>query len=79
MTSGPTCIDQVDTSWKCAPGLFMATFESEKRMERRRRQRWWEALNREPEVIALRREMARRKQYRANHPYAGQPGLIYMR
>jgi hypothetical protein len=57
----------------------MATEESEKRMERRRRQRWREELNRQPEVIALRREIARRQRYRAKHPYAGQPGLIFMR
>jgi hypothetical protein len=54
----------------------MATIESEKRMERRRRQRWWERFNREPEVIALRREMARRQRYRQRHPYSGDtPGV----
>jgi hypothetical protein len=57
----------------------MATIESQKRSERRRNQKWWERLNRTPEVIALRREIARRQRYRAKHPYAGQPGLIYMR
>jgi hypothetical protein len=56
----------------------MATIESQKRMERRRVQRWWEELNRTPEVIALRREMARRQRYLARHPYAGQPTLAYM-
>ena len=56
----------------------MATLESEKRMERRRNQRWWEQLNRTPEVIALRREIAGRQRHRARHPYAGQPGLISM-
>ena len=56
----------------------MATLESEKRMERRRNQKWWEELNRQPEVIALRREMARRQRYLRRHPYAGQPTLAYM-
>ena len=56
----------------------MATWESEKRMERRRNQKWWEELNRQPEVIALRREMARRQRYLRRHPYAGQPTLAYM-
>jgi hypothetical protein len=56
----------------------MATRESEKRMERRRNQKWWEELNRQPEVIALRREMARRQRYLRRHPYAGQPTLAYM-
>jgi hypothetical protein len=60
----------------------MATRESEKRMERRRRQRWWEELNRQPEVIALRREIARRARYRRRHPFSGQSasirGLLYM-
>jgi hypothetical protein len=50
----------------------MATIESKKRMERRRRQRWWEQFNRDPEVIALRREIARRQRYRQRHPFAGQ-------
>ena len=36
----------------------IVTPESEARMERRRRQRWWEAFNRDPEVIALRRYLA---------------------
>jgi hypothetical protein len=54
----------------------VATIESEKRMERRRRQRWWEQLNRDPEVIALRREIARRQRYQQRHPFSGQhPGL----
>ena len=53
----------------------MATLESEKRMERRRRQRGWEEWNRQPEVITLRREIDRRQRYQAKHPYAGQPGL----
>jgi hypothetical protein len=54
----------------------MATIESEKRMQRRRRQRWWEQFNRQPDVIALRREIARRQKYRQRHPYSGQhPGL----
>ena len=35
----------------------MATLESQKRSERRRNQKSWERLNRDPEVIALRREM----------------------
>jgi hypothetical protein len=64
MTSGPMCIDQVDTSWKCGGGLFMATVESLKRMERRRRQRGREEWNRTPEVIALRREMDRCQRYK---------------
>jgi hypothetical protein len=49
----------------------MATEESQKRMECRRRQRRWEQFNREPEVIALRREIARRRRYRQRHPYSG--------
>ena len=54
----------------------MATEESQKRMDRRRRQRRWEAWNREPEVIALRREIARRRRYRQRHPYSGNaPGV----
>jgi hypothetical protein len=54
----------------------VATIESEKRMERRRRQRWWEQLNRDPEVIALRRAIAARQKYRQRHPFSGQhPGL----
>jgi hypothetical protein len=54
----------------------MATLESQKRSERRRRQRRWEQFNREPEVIVLRREMARRQRYRQRHPYSGEhPGL----
>src|SRR5215211_2124386 len=57
----------------------MATIESQKRSERQRNQKWWERLNRTPEVIALQREIARRQRYGAKHPYAGQPGLIYMR
>ena len=56
----------------------MATRESEKRMERRRTQKWWEEFNRQPEVIALRREMARHQRYLRRHPYAGQPTLAYM-
>jgi hypothetical protein len=54
----------------------MATEESEKRMERRRHQRWWERLNRDPEIIAIRRELARRQRYRQRHPFSGQhPGV----
>jgi hypothetical protein len=54
----------------------VATTESKKRMERRRRQRWREQFNREPEVIALCREIARRQKYRQRHPFSGQhPGL----
>jgi hypothetical protein len=54
----------------------VATIESQKRMERRRRQRRWEQFNREPEVIALRREIARRQRYRQRHPYSGNtPGV----
>ena len=54
----------------------MATIESAKRMERRRRQRWWEQLNRDPEVMALRRAIAARQKYRQRHPFSGQhPGL----
>jgi hypothetical protein len=54
----------------------MATIESEKHMERRRHQRWWERLNRAPEVIALRRSIAARQRYRQRHPFSGQrPGL----
>jgi hypothetical protein len=56
----------------------MATIESQKRSERRRAQKWWERLNRDPEVIALRREIARRQRYLRRHPYAGQPTLAYM-
>ena len=56
----------------------MATVESLKRMERRRRQRGREEWNRTPEVIALRREMDRCQRYRARHRYAGQPTLAYM-
>jgi hypothetical protein len=54
----------------------MATEESQKRTERRRHQRWWERLNRDPEIIAIRREVARRQQYRQRHPFSGQhPGV----
>jgi hypothetical protein len=54
----------------------VATIESKKRMERRRRQRRWEQFNREPEVIALRREITRRQRYRQRHPYSGSaPGV----
>jgi hypothetical protein len=60
----------------------MATLEFEKRMERRRRQRWWEELNRQPEVMVLRREIARRARYQRRHPFSGQSasirGLLYM-
>jgi hypothetical protein len=56
----------------------MATLESQKRSERRRRQRWQRWLNTDPEVIALRCEMARCQRYLARHPYAGQPTLAYM-
>jgi hypothetical protein len=57
----------------------MATEESEKRMERRRRQHWWEALNRDPEIIALRRYIAARQRYQQRHPFSGRPwGLLYM-
>ena len=34
-------------------GHLMATWESEKRMERRRTQRYWEQFNADPEIIAL--------------------------
>jgi len=54
----------------------MATEESQKRMERRRHQRWWEQLNRDSEVIALRRYIAATRRYRQRHPFSGQrPGL----
>lgn len=60
----------------------MATEESQQRMERRRHQRWWERLNREPEVIALRRYIASREKYRQRHPFSGERpgvrGLLYM-
>jgi hypothetical protein len=60
----------------------MATLESQKRSERRRHQRWWEELNRQPEVIALRREIARRARSRRRHPFAGQtasqPGPLWL-
>jgi hypothetical protein len=57
----------------------MATLESEKRMERRRHQRWWEALNRDPQIIALRRYIAARQRYQQRHPFSGRPwGLLYM-
>jgi hypothetical protein len=62
----------------------VATIESEKRMERRRRQRWWAQFNRDPEVIALWREIARRQRYRQRHPYSGYKhnsglrGLLYL-
>jgi hypothetical protein len=61
----------------------MATVESQRRSERRRRQRRWEQFNREPEVIALRREIARRQRYRLRHPYSGNTpsvrGLLLIR
>jgi hypothetical protein len=49
----------------------MATYESQKRMERRRHQRWREAFNRDPEVIALRRYVAARQRYERRHPFSG--------
>jgi hypothetical protein len=58
---------------------LMATLESQKRMERRRHQRWWEAFNRDPEIIALRRYIAARQRYQQRHPFSGRPwGLLYM-
>ena len=56
----------------------MATLESEKRSERRRHQKFWERENRDPEVIALRRQIDRCQRYLAKHPYAGQPVLLFM-
>ena len=50
----------------------MATEESRQRSARRRYQKWWERLNRQPEVIAWRREILRRHRYRERHPFAGQ-------
>ena len=56
----------------------MATIESEKRSERRRNQKWWERLNRDPEIQALRRAIAARQRYQQQHPYSGRPGLLLM-
>jgi hypothetical protein len=56
----------------------MATWESEKRMERRRTQRYWEQFNADPEIIALRRYIAARQRYQARHPYSGLPSLVRM-
>jgi hypothetical protein len=61
----------------------MATIESQKRMERRRRQRWWERLNADPEIQALRRQITRefaaRRRYQQRHPFSGRhPGLLWM-
>jgi hypothetical protein len=60
----------------------MATEESQKRMERRRLQRWRERLNRDPEVVALRRAIAARQRYRKKHPFSGQHpslrGLLWL-
>ena len=73
------------TSWKGWGRTPLATIESQKRMARRRRQRWWERLNRDPEVMALRRAMARRQRYRRRHPFSGSEhdpglrGLLFMR
>jgi hypothetical protein len=48
-------------------------------MERRRLQRWREAWNRPPEIIALRRAIAARHQYQQRHPFSGRhPGLLRM-
>jgi hypothetical protein len=49
----------------------MATIASAKRSERRRRQKSWERWIRQPEVVALRREILRRHRYRERHPFAG--------
>ena len=59
-------------------GHLMATWESEKRMERRRTQRDWEQFNADPEIIALRRYIAVRQRYQARHPYSGLPSLVRM-
>jgi hypothetical protein len=57
----------------------MATVESQKRMERRRLQRWREAWNCQPEIIALRRTIAARQRYQQRHPFSGgHPGLLRM-
>jgi hypothetical protein len=56
----------------------MATLESQKRSERRRRQKSWERFKREPWVVAFRHEIDRRQKYQVKHPYTGQPGLLYM-
>jgi hypothetical protein len=54
----------------------MATEESEKRMERRRFQKWREQWYAQPEVQVLRRAIAARQKYRQRHPFSGQhPGL----
>jgi hypothetical protein len=55
----------------------MATEESQKRTERRRLQRWREAWNRQPEIIAFRRAIAARQRYQQRHPFSGRhPGLL---
>jgi hypothetical protein len=57
----------------------MATEESQKRMERRRRQRRWEAWNCQPEIITLRRAIAARQLQQQRHPFSGRhPGLLRM-
>jgi hypothetical protein len=56
----------------------MATWESEQRMERRRRQRAWERFLADPEIIALRRYIHARLTYEAAHPWRRFPHLIRM-
>jgi hypothetical protein len=57
----------------------MATWESEKRMQRRRSQRFREEFNADPEIIAFRHAFDQRQKYLGKHPFSGRPpGLLYM-
>ena len=55
---------------------LMATIESEKRMERRRRRKYFQRLYADPEFIALRRYIHRQVAYEAAHPWRRFPHLM---
>jgi hypothetical protein len=57
----------------------MPTRESEQRMARRRFRKAWEQWLAQPEVQAFRRALRARQRYRQRHPYAGYPGLLFLR
>jgi hypothetical protein len=56
----------------------MATWASQKRMERRRRQRYWQRFNADPEIQAIRRSVGARLRYEARHPWIRFPALMRM-
>jgi hypothetical protein len=57
----------------------MATPETEKRMERRRHQRWREQRRADPAIQDLRRQIEARWRYQKRHPFSGRhPGLLLM-